>query len=433
MQFVDQARIFVSAGDGGDGAVSYRREKFVPAGGPDGGNGGQGGSVIIAVDPGKTTLLDFRYRRHYKAERGENGRGKRQHGRNASDLVVKVPPGTVVYNDKKDQVFADLTGPRYRLVAAAGGRGGRGNAVFTTPTRRTPTFAENGEVGESRWLRLELKLIADVGLVGYPNAGKSTLLSVISAARPKIASYPFTTLAPNLGVVEVETGKSFVAADIPGLIEGAHAGVGLGHDFLRHIERTRLLVHVVDCSGMEGRDPIQDFYLIREELRQFDDKLALTPYIVVGNKLDLPDSKANLARLAAAAGKEVIGISAVTKQGVSELIYKMWHKLAELASDRAIDEHTESADGKDEPITFTIPTRRSSLEDFRVVTTDEGFALVGDGLEQFIQRHDLSNHETLQWLMRLFREIGIIDALEKAGVEDGDIIQVGEWEFEYLV
>ncbi|NMB24764.1 MAG: GTPase ObgE [Firmicutes bacterium] len=435
MQFVDRAKIFVSAGDGGDGCVGFRREKYIPAGGPDGGNGGRGGNVIIAVDPSMATLLDFRYRGHYRAERGQDGRGSKQHGRNAPDLIVSVPPGTVVHDDESNAVLADLTDPRHQLLAAEGGRGGRGNAVFATPTRQTPTFAERGEPGESRWLRLELKLIADVGLVGYPNAGKSTLLSVISAARPKVAAYPFTTLAPNLGVVQVEAGKSFVVADIPGLIEGAHAGVGLGHDFLRHIERTRLLVHVVDCSGMEGRDPVDDFLLIREELQLFGEELATTPYIVVGNKLDLPGSEANLQRLVAATKADVLGISAVTRQGVPELIYRMWDKLQALepVKTEAETEARARPKGGEEPILITIPRHKAPLEEFTVTQTDEGFVVAGEGLERFLKRHDLDNPETLRWLLRMLRDIGVIDALLEAGVEDGDIVRLGEWEFEYLM
>lgn len=433
MQFVDRARIFVSAGDGGDGCVGFRREKYIPAGGPDGGNGGRGGNVIIAVDPSMATLLDFRYRVHFRAERGQDGRGSKQHGRNATDLIVAVPPGTVVYNDEDDAVLADLADPKYQLLAAEGGRGGRGNAVFATPTRRTPTFAEKGEPGESRWLRLELKLIADVGLVGYPNAGKSTLLSVISGARPKVAAYPFTTLAPNLGVVQVEAGRSFVVADIPGLIEGAHAGVGLGHDFLRHVERTRLLVHVVDCSGMEGRDPVDDFQSTRKEIELFNEELAKTPYMVVGNKLDLPSSEANFQRLREATEVDVLGISAVTRRGVPELIYKMWHKLQALKSTKAESEVDVRAGMKEEgPVLITIPRHKAPLEEYTVNRTDEGFVVAGEGLERLLQRHDLNNPETLRWLLRMLRDIGVIDALLEAGVEDGDVVKLGEWEFEYL-
>jgi GTP-binding protein len=381
-----------------------------------------------------TTLLDFRYRVNYKAARGGDGRGSKQHGKNAEDLIVGVPPGTVVHNDENDAVIADLTSPRQRLLAAQGGRGGRGNAVFATSTRQAPTFAERGEPGESRWLRLELKLIADVGLVGYPNAGKSTLLSVISAARPKVAAYPFTTLAPNLGVVKVEAGKSFVVADIPGLIEGAHAGVGLGHDFLRHVERTRLLVHVVDCSGMEGRDPIDDFQQIRDELGLFSAELAARPYIVVGNKLDLPEGHGNLQRLQAVVEGDILGISAATRQGIQELTYRIWQKLQTLQSQEAEAEADAriGLEAPEEPVMITIPRTSAPLEDFTVTETDDGFVVGGEGLRRLLKRHDLNNAETLRWLLRMLRDIGVIDALREAGVQDGDIVKVEEWEFEYL-
>jgi len=429
MQFVDRAKIFVSAGAGGDGCVGFRREKYIPAGGPDGGNGGHGGSIILEVDPSITTLLDFRYQTHYRADRGGHGQGSRKEGKSAEDLVIRVPPGTVVRDDESDELLADLLYPNQRLEAARGGRGGRGNAMFTTSTRQAPTFAEKGEPGESRWLRLELKVLADVGLVGYPNAGKSTLLSVISAARPKVAAYPFTTLAPNLGVVKVETGKSFVVADIPGLIEGAHQGVGLGHDFLRHVERTRLLVQVVDCSGMEGRDPVDDYRQVREELSLFSDELAERPYILVGNKLDIPEATGHCERLEEIAEKEVIGISAATGQGVKELIYRIWQTLEALPRPVAIDE--DMADGRSTEL-ITIPRKTKPIRDFTIRREENAFVVEGEGLLRMLSRHDLENPATLRWFFMVLRDIGVIDALRTAGIQDGDTVRLDDWEFEYL-
>ncbi|NLJ85491.1 MAG: GTPase ObgE [Firmicutes bacterium] len=428
MQFVDRAKIYVNAGDGGNGSVSFRREKYVPAGGPDGGNGGTGGSVILEVDPSMTTLLDFRYRTHYRAEAAGHGRGNKQEGKNGEDLIIRVPPGTVVYDDETSSTIADLTIPGQRLLAARGGKGGRGNAVFATPTRQAPTFAEKGEPGESRWLRLELKVIADVGLVGYPNAGKSTLLSVISAAKPKVAAYPFTTLAPNLGVVKVDIGKSFVVADLPGLIEGAHAGVGLGHDFLRHVERTRLLVQVVDCSGMEGRDPVDDFRQVREELALFSSELGERPYIVVGNKLDLPGAEDNLKRLAQVVEGKVMGVSAATNQGIRELIYRIWGELQSLHRKADQDEPVLPL----EPEMITIPRKKQPLSEFAVRKEDGAFIVEGAGLQRLLQRHDVENPATLRWLFLILDDIGVIEALRQAGIEDGDTVKIGQWEFEYL-
>mgnify|MGYP000967738211 CR=1 FL=1 len=428
MQFVDRAKIFVSGGAGGDGCVGFRREKYIPAGGPDGGNGGHGGNVILVVDPGMSTLLDFRYKAHYRANRGEHGQGSKKEGKNAEDLLINVPPGTVIRDDETGDILADLIHPGQKLLAARGGRGGRGNAVFATSTRQAPTFAEKGELGEARWLRLELKVLADVGLVGYPNAGKSTLLSVISAARPKIAAYPFTTLAPNLGVVRVETGKSFVVADIPGLIEGAHAGVGLGHDFLRHVERTRLLVHIVDCSGMEGRDPVEDYRQVREELSLFSDDLATRPYILVGNKLDIPEAKEHCRRLGEAAQREAIGISAATGQGVRELVYNIWQELQVLEAEAIVEDVPITG----EPKMITIPREAKPLSDFTVRRENDVFVIEGEGLLRMLARHDLENPETLRWLLMVLRDIGVIDALRAAGIQDGDTVRLDEWEFEYL-
>lgn len=323
--FYDEAKIYVKAGDGGDGCIAFRREKYVPRGGPAGGDGGRGGSVILRADAQLGTLIDLRYRRHYRAERGGHGMGKNMHGRDGQDLVIRVPVGTIVRDAATGRVLADLTEDGQEVVVARGGRGGRGNARFATSTNRTPTFAEKGAPGEEKWLLLELKLLADVGLVGFPNAGKSTIIARLSAARPKIAAYPFTTLEPHLGVVRVGEGESFVLADIPGLIEGAHRGAGLGHRFLRHVERTRLLVHVVDMAGSGGHDPVQDFEIINRELAAYDPALAARPQIVAANKMDLPDAAANLERFRAAWGEryEVYPVSALTGEGLDRLVYRV--------------------------------------------------------------------------------------------------------------
>lgn len=322
--FVDRVKIYVKAGSGGNGCVSFRREKYVPAGGPDGGDGGHGGNVIISVSPRLHTLLDLRRRKHYNAENGRAGRGKNQHGRDGDDVVIEVPPGTVVCDSSSGEVMADLVSPGESVVVAAGGKGGKGNARFATATRQTPRYAQPGLAGEERWIDLELKLIADVGFVGLPNAGKSTLLSRISAARPKIADYPFTTTRPNLGVVDLGEGRSFVAADIPGLIEGAHTGSGLGHEFLRHIERTKVLVHVVDLAGGgEGHDPVKDFETVNSEMRLHNPRLAESPMIVAGNKMDLPDAQGRYEQVRNALGKlgfETYPISAVTGEGITGLL-----------------------------------------------------------------------------------------------------------------
>ncbi len=324
--FTDKAKIFVKAGGGGNGCVAFRREKFVPRGGPSGGDGGHGGNVIIVVDPSMRTLMDFKHRVHFKAGRGEHGLGSQMTGKDAEDLIIRVPPGTLVKDDAGASVLADMVADGQTFVVARGGRGGRGNQHFATPTRQAPRFAQPGEPGEERWILLELKLLADVGIIGFPNAGKSTLLSRVTSARPKIADYEFTTITPNLGVVELEVGDSFVMADIPGLIEGAHEGKGLGHEFLRHIERTKVLIHMVDVASTSGRDPILDFDVVNEELRKYNVSLAALPQVVALNKVDLPDGASNVERVRAEIlrkGYPVFAISAVTGEGVREMMFKV--------------------------------------------------------------------------------------------------------------
>jgi GTPase len=413
----DEAKIFVQGGAGGNGAVSFRREKYVPYGGPNGGRGGKGADVYLAVDPGLNTLIKFKERIHWKAPAGENGRGKDQTGASGEDLSIPVPPGTVAYDADTGERVADLVEPGQRMLVARGGRGGRGNSSFVTPQNQAPRNAENGEPGEERWLRLELKLIADVGLIGLPNAGKSTLLSVISAARPKIADYPFTTLEPNLGVVVLDT-NSFVAADIPGLIEGAHAGAGLGHKFLRHIERTRLLVHLVDGTAEK---PLQDFDTINSELALFSEQLARKPQMAVLNKMDVPEVRDKWPKLRAAwsaAGYEAFAISAVTGENVPALVNRIWVRLLELPPEEEIEE---------EPV-YRLPADERTFE---IVREGEAWRVSGVAIERaaIMTRWDLD--ESAARFQRILDALGISDALEEAGVKYGDLVRFGAVELEW--
>ncbi|MFL6555549.1 MAG: GTPase ObgE, partial [Bacillus sp. (in: firmicutes)] len=329
--FVDQTKIYVKAGDGGNGMVAFRKEKYIPKGGPAGGDGGKGANVVFEVNEGLRTLMDFRYQRHFKAPRGEHGMSKNQHGAGAKDMVVKVPPGTVVIDAVTNEVIADLVENGQQAIIARGGRGGRGNSRFATPANPAPELSENGEPGQEREVILELKLLADAGLVGFPSVGKSTLLSVISSARPKIAEYHFTTIVPNLGMVETEDGRSFVMADLPGLIEGASEGVGLGHQFLRHIERTRVIVHVIDMAAMEGRDPYEDFLTINRELSEYNLRLTERPQIIVANKMDMPEAEENLKKFKEQLEEDypIFPISAVTRKGLRELLFAVADKIEE--------------------------------------------------------------------------------------------------------
>lgn len=438
--FVDQVRIFVKSGDGGDGAVAWRREKYVPAGGPAGGDGGDGGSVILEARSSVSTLVDFRFRPRYVAQRGADGQGSKRHGKNAEDLILAVPLGTQVYDDEGN-LLADLTEEGQRWVAARGGKGGRGNARFATPTRQAPAFAEKGEPGVERWLQLELKLLADVGLVGFPNVGKSTLISVVSAARPKIADYHFTTLTPNLGVVSVGPGQSFVMADIPGIIEGAHAGVGLGHDFLRHIERTSVLVHVVDASGREGRDPVSDLRIVTDELIRYNPDLAERPSVIAANFMDLPTAQEHLPAItayAAAQGLRVFPISAATGAGTRELTYTLWDMVQEAraASREAKAAREAGQAGKTYRLADGVHTKRPergpSVRDFTVAREGDAYVVEGEGLIRYMQRLDLDNKAVLDYLQHFFSRIGIYDALRDAGVQEGDTVRIGELEFEYI-
>lgn len=426
--FVDEVKIYVKAGDGGHGAVTFRREKYVPAGGPNGGDGGRGGDVIFEVTPGLRTLMDYRYKKHYKAQNGENGGSFNKKGKDGEDLILKVPPGTIVKDAESNRVVADLVREGQRLVIAKGGKGGRGNSHFATPTRQAPNFAERGEKGEERWIVLELKLLADAGLIGYPNVGKSTILSAVSNAKPKIANYHFTTLVPNLGVVDLGEGKSFVLADIPGLIEGAHQGVGLGHDFLRHIERTKLIIHVLDASASEGRDPVQDFRQINRELQRYSSKLASKPQIVAANKMDLPGARENIIRIREELeneGYEVWEISAVSRQGLKELMYRAFELI-----DRIADEDITA----EEDIEQTPELRYYKFEKeepYRIRKEDGVFVVEGKWIEEFISTINLYQDESLKYFQRTMRKRGIIDGLKKMGIKDGDTVRIGGLEFEY--
>lgn len=423
--FVDQAKIYIKAGDGGDGAVSFHREKYVAAGGPDGGDGGKGGDIVFVVDDNISNLIDFRYKRKYVAEKGQNGGGKNCSGRNAPDLVVKVPRGTVVKEIKSGRILADLSTDEPAIIAH-GGKGGRGNAHFATSTRQIPKFAKPGFRGDEYEVMLELKLIADVGLVGFPNVGKSTLISVVSAAKPKIANYHFTTLTPVLGVVKIEEGKSFVMADIPGLIEGASEGVGLGHEFLRHVERCRLIVHVIDVSGSEGRDPIEDFKAINHELENFSMELAEAPQIVAANKSDMatPEQVERLRNYVEDQGLLFYEISAATTKGTKELMYGIWERLSVLPPVKQFEAQPLTQEELDDKLI--------SKKDFRVTVEDGVYFVEADWLLDILRTANMDDYSSLQYFQNVLRTSGIIDKLEEMGIEEGDTVSIFDFEFEYL-
>ena len=424
MQFIDRTRIIVKAGDGGHGKSAFRREKFVPKGGPSGGDGGRGADIILEVDRNMNTLLDFRYHRKFKGENGENGDIKNQYGHNAPPCIIKVPAGTVVRDEATGELLADLTEAGQRAVVAKGGRGGRGNAKFASSANRAPTFAEFGEPGESRNLLLELKLLADVGLVGYPSVGKSSLVASVSAARPEIADYPFTTITPVLGVVQTDYEKSFVMADIPGLIEGAADGVGLGHDFLRHVERTKLILHIVDASGMEGRDPVEDYHKINRELGRYSEKLARRRQILVANKMDLPQAQENYPRLKALAEKEgipIFPISAATRQGLKELLSCVGEILENYAEEPPREEETRVYDANAE-----------DPESVSISRNDAGdFIVSGKALEKLVAMTNFNNDEAVRRFQYIWRLKGIDEKLKERGIREGMTVHIGAMEFEY--
>ena len=421
--FIDVANIKIVSGKGGDGKVSFHREKYVASGGPDGGDGGRGGSVVFEVDDNLSTLLDFRYKKKYVAPDGENGMGKRMKGKDGANLVIRVPRGTIVRDRRTGQIIKDLS-DNEPFVAARGGNGGWGNTHFATPTRQAPRFAKPGQPGVEMEITLELKLLADVGLVGFPNVGKSTLLSMVSAARPKIANYHFTTLIPNLGVVRVAEEQSFVMADIPGIIEGASEGAGLGHDFLRHIDRCRLLLHLVDASGSEGRDPLEDVQTINAELAGYSEFLASRPQILVANKVDLlGDDRAALDKLKAYADEHGFGfleLSAATNQGVREMIHKTWEMLQEL------------------PPVFTyepefVPVEESVSErDITIEKVEDYYVVGGAWIEKIMGSVNTDDYESRLYMDRMLKNAGVYDRLEQLGVEEGSIVVIGDMEFEYV-
>lgn len=426
MMFIDVVKIYVKAGNGGNGAVAFRREKYEPAGGPAGGDGGNGGNVILQVDSNIRTLMDFRYKKHYKAENGEDGKSKMQYGKKGQDLILKVPQGTIVRDAETNKIIADLTENGSTFIIAKGGRGGKGNAKFATPTRQAPRFAEGGTKGEERWIILELKLIADVGLVGFPNVGKSTLLSIMTDAKPKIADYHFTTLTPNLGVAELDEGRSFVIADIPGLIEGAHAGVGLGHEFLRHIERTKVLVHLVDISAREGRDPVDDFYKINEELEKYNPKLAAKPQIVVANKMDILGEGDGYDRLKAEVeklGLEIYAISAATRQGIKELENAIWNKL------QTIGEIEPIYDNIDENEIYELTDKKDEII---IRKEDNKYFVEGNQIEKLLNSTNFEDLDSVRYFQRVLKRKGVIDRLKELGVKDEDIVNVCGFEFEFF-
>lgn len=419
--FIDRARIFVQSGKGGDGMSSFRHEKFVPKGGPNGGDGGQGGNVVLVADRNVNTLVDFRFRRLFKAKPGGKGEGSNKYGRNAEDLVITVPLGTIVKDEETGQVMADLSRDGQRAIVAKGGRGGRGNWHFRTSANRTPAFAERGEPGEERWLRLELKVLADVGLLGYPSVGKSSILRKVSAAQPEVAAYHFTTLNPILGVVNLPDHRSFVMADIPGLIDGASEGVGLGHDFLRHIERTKILIHVIDVSGIEGRDPIEDYEKINAELAKYSEKLSRKQQIVAANKIDLLGDSDNLERLMdymAAHGVEVYPICAMTGEGMDKLLERVWTML---------EEYVEEPDETTEEVVY----KAQNKPDFEVKRDDGAFVITGARIENLVAMTNFDDDQSLRRFQRIWRYMELDKLLQEHGIQDGNTVRIYSMEFEY--
>ena len=427
MQFIDRTTIKVTAGNGGNGKSAFRREKFVAKGGPSGGDGGRGADIVFVVDNNMNTLLDFRYHRKFQGKNGENGDIKNQYGHNAPPCIVKVPQGTLVKDADTGEILADLTEIGQEAVIAKGGRGGRGNAKFANSANRAPTFAELGEPGESRNLILELKLLADVGLVGYPSVGKSSLVAAVSAARPEIAEYHFTTITPVLGVVsvgDIDDERTFVMADIPGLIDGASEGVGLGHDFLRHVERTKVIVHIVDASGVEGRDPVEDYYKINKELKIYSEKIARRPQILAANKMDLPEAQENFERLKELAEKEgieIFPISAATRQGTKELIQRVAQVLDEYVEEPDVEEGVKVYDAKEEDPDKVTITRNDAGD----------FIVSSKSLNKLVAMTNFGNDEAIRRFQYIWRIKGIDKKLIERGIKEGNTVRIGEMEFEY--
>lgn len=422
--FIDIANIDIKAGNGGNGCVAFRREKYEPMGGPAGGDGGDGGSIILEADEGLRTLMDFRYKRSYQAKNGEDGRNKKQFGSDGGDLLLRVPAGTLVKDNKTGIVLADLKGHKQRYICAKGGRGGKGNTKFKNSIRRTPRFAEPGTKGEEKEIVLELKLIADIGLIGFPNVGKSTILATITSAKPKIANYHFTTLKPNLGVVSIGEGHSYVLADIPGLIEGASQGAGLGHEFLRHVERTKLLLHVIDASGQEDRDPVQDFYKINEELKQYSDKLPGKKQIIVLNKMDLIQSQENLNRIKKEFGKdyEIYEVSAATGEGLDVLKKVAYEKLLLVE---------EEINFVDEELVESYYEKRQK-DTIEIIKQEDCFIGQGEFLEKLVNSTNFDDFESFSHFQKVLIDKGVIEKLRNLGAKEGDLINVCGVEFDFV-
>ena len=421
--FLDRVKILIKAGNGGNGAISFRREKYIAAGGPDGGDGGKGGDIYFIVNPDANTLIDFRYKKKFKAENGNNGEGARKSGKSGEDLYIKVPIGTIIKDAKTGAILADLSEKGQKELILHGGKGGKGNSNFATSTRQAPRFAGGGEEGEEKELILELKLLADVGLIGFPSVGKSTILSVVTAARPKIADYHFTTLEPNLGVVKPEYGESFVIADIPGLIEGASKGAGLGTQFLRHIERTRLLLHVIDVSGSEGRNPVEDFYTINKELKKYSEKLSSRKQIIVANKIDsMQDEKLynELEKLAKDKGLEIFKISAATNKGVKELIQHVSQVLKTLPKETLIEI-------EDQKKVYMLEDE----EPYTIKKENGNYIVDGPSVERLIKKINMDDNESMYYFQKILDELGVSQKLKELGVKEGDTVIIAGWELEW--
>lgn len=424
--FIDTAKIFVKSGDGGNGSVSFRREKYIPLGGPDGGDGGDGGDVILLVDSGMTTLMDFTYNKKYIADRGVNGSGSKCYGKDGEDLIIKVPMGTIVRDVETNKIMADLAHADDKFIVCKGGKGGKGNAKFATATRQAPNFAEPGMPGEERWISLELKLLADVGLLGFPNVGKSTLLSIVTKAQPKIANYHFTTLKPNLGVVDIPGIQSFVIADIPGIIEGAAEGVGLGLDFLRHIERTRLLIHVVDISGIEGRDPIEDFIKINEELKKYSVKLWDRPQIIAANKSDMLYDEEVFEnfknKLNEMGYKDIFKISGATRSGVDELMKEAARVLSTIPVEELEISEEDRFIPEEKKFTYTIRQEEDGI-----------YVVEGTFVDRLLSAVNVNEPDSLKYFHKVLRNKGVLDELMQMGIQDGDTVRLNDFEFEFML